>query len=73
MNYEIWNYTHINVETNPAAFIPLIGLFFMGTTASVSSLTVTFDDQGIVQSILTSNSESTSGMGAGNQKTYNPK
>ena len=74
MNYEIWNYTHINVETNPAAFIPIIGLFFMGATASHASVTIHFDENGIVKYLNTAESQSTSGMGSGNQKpTWNPQ
>lgn len=68
MNYEIWNYTHINVETSPAAFIPIIGLFFMGATASSASVTIHFDENGIVKYLSTAETQSTSGVGSGNQR-----
>lgn len=73
MNLEIWGYSHISVETNAATFIPIVGLFAGGATSSVSSLTVTFDEQGIVRAIQTSQSEGKSGMGSnsGNRKTDN--
>jgi outer membrane protein assembly factor BamE (lipoprotein component of BamABCDE complex) len=74
MNYEIWNYTHISVEPNPAAFIPIIGLFFLGGTASSASVTIYFDENGIVKYLGKGESQSTSGMGSGNQKpTWNPQ
>lgn len=75
VNYEIWNYTHISVETDAATFIPIVGLFAGGASSRVSSLTVTFDDQGIVRAIRTSDTEGRSGMGAGssNPKTNNQK
>lgn len=72
INYEIWNYTHINVETNPAAFIPIIGLFFMGATASSSSVTIHFDENGIVRYLHTAEFQSTSGIGTGSQKPTGP-
>lgn len=61
-SYEVWNYTHINVETNPAAFIPIIGLFFLGSTVSTASMTIHFDEQGIVKHLDTAESQSESGI-----------
>ncbi len=73
-NYEVWGYTHISVETNAATFIPVIGLFAGGATSSVSSVTIYFDDKGVVQFVQSRQSEAESGMGSGVQKpTRNPQ
>jgi outer membrane protein assembly factor BamE (lipoprotein component of BamABCDE complex) len=63
--YEVWNYTYSNVETSPVTFIPIVGLFAGSATAHTASLTVTFDNRGIVQSVLTGQSQATGGPGAG--------
>ena len=73
-NYEVWSYSHISVETDAATFIPIVGLFAGGATSSVSSLTIYFDDKGVVQFVQSSQSEGRSGMGSGGQKpTWNPQ
>ena len=73
-NYEVWSYTHISIKTNAATFIPIVGLFAGGATSSVSSLTVYFDDKGVVQFVQSRQSEGLSGMGADGQKaTQNPQ
>ncbi len=73
-NYEVWSYSHISVETDAATFIPIVGLFAGGATSSVSSLTIYFDDKGVVQFVQSSQSEGRSGIGSGGQKsTWNPQ
>lgn len=73
-NYEVWGYSHVSIETNAATFIPVIGLFAGGATSSVSSVTIYFDDKGVVQFVQSSQSEAQSGMGSGVQKpTRNPQ
>jgi outer membrane protein assembly factor BamE (lipoprotein component of BamABCDE complex) len=64
-SYEVWNYTHLDVETNPAAFIPIIGLFFLGSTVSTASMTIHFDERGIVKHLDAAESQSESGLWAG--------
>lgn len=61
---ETWNYTYVNVESSPATFIPIVGLFAGSATAQTDSVTVTFDDKGIVQHITTGHSQATAGPGA---------
>jgi len=61
---ETWSYSYMNVETSPVTFIPIIGLFAGSATAEISSLTVQFDDKGIVRHITTSQTRSESGPGA---------
>jgi len=67
-NYEVWGYSHVSIETNAATFIPVIGLFAGSATSSVSSVTICFDDKGVVQFVQSSQSEAQSGMGSGVQK-----
>ena len=61
---EIWSYSYVNVETSPVTFIPIIGLFAGSATAQISSLTLQFDDKGIVRHITTSQTTSEGGPGA---------
>jgi outer membrane protein assembly factor BamE (lipoprotein component of BamABCDE complex) len=68
VSHEVWNYTHLDVETNPAAFIPIIGLFFLSSTVSTASMTIYFDEQGIVKHFSTTEYQSESGPWAGTQK-----
>ncbi len=73
-NYEVWSYSHISIETDAVTFIPIVGLFAGGATSSVSSLTIYFDDKGVVQFVQSNQSEGRSGMGSGSQKpTWNPQ
>ena len=68
MVIESWNYTHIDVEVDGATFIPIVGLFAGGATSNVSSFTVTFDDEGVVRHISSTQSTGQSGMGSGQKK-----
>lgn len=61
---EVWNYTHMNTEVSAATFIPVVGIFAGGATSKMSQFTVTFDEQGIVRSIQTGQTQSTAGPGA---------
>lgn len=63
-NIEVWSYTHIDVEVNGATFIPIVGSFAGGASSNVNSLTVSFDKNGIVRSVTSSQSQGRSGMGA---------
>jgi hypothetical protein len=63
-NVETWSYTHINVDVNPATFIPIVGLFAGGATSNLNTFTVVFDDQGIVRHISSTQSQGRSGLGA---------
>lgn len=63
-NFEIWNYTHANVDVSPVTFVPIVGLFAGGATSQHNSLTLTFDDKGIVRNIQTGQSQATTGAGA---------
>ena len=73
-NYEIWGYSHITVETDPATFIPIVGFFAEGATSNVTSVTIYFDEKGIVQYVQTTESQGHSGMGDGSQgPTWNPQ
>lgn len=66
-NYEVWGYSHISVETDAATFIPIVGLFAGGATSSVTSVTIHFDEKGIVQYVQTTESQGHSGMGTQNR------
>ena len=66
-NYEVWTYKHISVETHPATFIPIVGLFAGGATSDVNTVTIYFDDKGIAQYLQTSQSQGTSRMGGNRQ------
>ncbi len=61
---EIWSYAYTNIQTNPATFIPVVGLFAGSTTVRTDSFAVMFDDQGVVQHITTGHTKATGGPGA---------
>ena len=63
-NVETWGYTHVDVDVDGATFIPIVGLFAGGATSRVNSLTIVFDDKGVVRHIMSSQTQSRSGMGA---------
>jgi len=65
---EIWNYTHMNVDTSPVTFIPIVGLFAGGSTSTMSQVTFTFDDKGIVRNVQTGHNQATAGPGASSTK-----
>ncbi len=72
-NYEVWIYQHVSVETDAATFIPIVGLVAGGATAQTTSLTLYFNEKGVVQYLQTSSSESHSGMGSPSSgKTWTP-
>ncbi len=73
LKYEVWTYQHVSVETDAATFIPIVGLVAGGATSHVNSLTLYFDENGIVKYIQSHEAESKSGMGSsGSGKTWNP-
>ncbi|HJT20005.1 MAG TPA: hypothetical protein VJ746_06020 [Nitrospira sp.] len=69
---ETWNYTHLNVQVDPATFIPVVGLFAGGANSNLNSLTVVFDEQGIVRHISSTQTQGRSGMGAGSSNPTTP-
>jgi hypothetical protein len=64
--YEVWTYQHLSVETDAATFIPIVGLVTGDATSHVNSLTLFFDDKGLVTYIQSNESESESGTGSSN-------
>jgi len=68
-NIEVWSYSHINVDVSPATYIPIVGLFAGGATSSINMFTVSFDDQGIVRHISSTQSQGRSGLGAGGESS----
>ncbi len=72
-NIEVWSYSHMNVDVDAATFIPIVGLFAGGATSNVNTLTVIFDEKGIVRHISSTQSQGRSGLGAGSEsKTTKP-
>lgn len=69
INIEVWSYTHMNVDVDPATFIPIVGLFAGGATSNLNTFTVSFDEQGIVRHISSTQSQGRSGAGAGSEST----
>ncbi len=69
INSEVWSYTHMNVDVNPATFIPIVGLFAGGATSNLNTFTVSFDEQGIVRHISSTQSQGRSGSGTGSEST----
>ena len=61
---EIWNYTHMNVNTSPVTFVPIVGLFAGSSTSTTSHVTFSFDDKGIVRNMQTGHNQATAGPGA---------
>lgn len=51
LSFEAWNYTYASTEVHPVTFIPFVGLFAGSATSTMSQITLTFDDQGIVRHI----------------------
>lgn len=73
-NVEAWSYSHINVDVNPATFIPIVGLFAGGATSNMNTFTVVFDDHGIVRHISSTQTQGRSGAGArGEPKPTKPE
>lgn len=66
-NIEVWSYTHMNVDVDPVTFIPIVGLFAGGATSNINTFTVSFDEQGIVRHISSTQSQGRSGVGAGGE------
>ncbi len=54
-DYEIWSYTHTNLERNPATAIPLIGplLFLVESPSTTASAIISFDENEIVKYLYT--------------------
>ena len=54
--YELWIYHYHKVETNPALFIPFVGLAVVaacgGVESQFHSLTIGFSSEGIVKSVF---------------------
>jgi outer membrane protein assembly factor BamE (lipoprotein component of BamABCDE complex) len=50
---ETWNYSFSSTQVNPATYVPIVGVFAGGATASASTLIVTFDQKGVVQAYST--------------------
>lgn len=46
---EIWEYVYKKAQVKPATFIPYVGLFAGGMTTQGNTLTIMFNDQGIVE------------------------
>ncbi len=61
LNYEIWNYTHMDMAVTPITFVPIVGLFAGGANSEMNQLTLTFDDKGIVRGITTGQTRTNSG------------
>ena len=59
----------MNVDVNAATFIPIVGLFAGGATSNINTFTVSFDEQGIVRHISSTQSQARSGLGAGREST----
>jgi hypothetical protein len=61
-NFEAWSYSHTDIAVDGATFIPIVGLFAGGATASINTFMVMFDDKGVVRHITYSQSQGQSGM-----------
>jgi len=59
----------MNVDVDPATFIPIVGLFAGGATSNLNALTVSFDEQGIVRHISSTQAQGRSGVGTGSEST----
>lgn len=60
-NYEILNYTHMDVAVTPITFVPIIGLFAGGADSEMNQVTLTFDDKEIVRDITTGQTRTNTG------------
>ena len=50
-NTEVWEYIYKRGQVRPATFIPVVGWFAGGADVTGSTLTVLFNDKGIVQKV----------------------
>ncbi len=50
-NTEVWEYVYKHGQLRPATFIPVVGLFAGGTDVSGNTLTILFDDKGVVKKV----------------------
>lgn len=50
-NYETWHWTYSKSETRGTTFIPVVGGVFGGADTEASSLTIVFNEKGIVQKV----------------------
>ena len=50
-NTEIWEYVYKRGQVRPATFIPVVGWFAGGADVTGSTLTILFNDKGIVQKV----------------------
>lgn len=64
---EAWTYSYAETDIHPATFIPIVGLFAGSATVKSASVTVSFDDKGVVQHISTAQAQATAGPGASTQ------
>ncbi len=66
---EVWfTYTYVKATTNPAAFIPIIGLFFMGTDTESQSLVVMFGPDEVVKNVSSNAMDMQTGVNASGKR-----
>lgn len=55
---EIWTYSFARASLKPAAYIPLVNLFYSGTNNTTKVVVAEFDANGVVKEVITKESES---------------
>ena len=50
-NTEVWEYVYKRGQVRPATFIPVVGWFAGGADVTGSTLTILFDDKGVVKKV----------------------
>ncbi|HQS67875.1 MAG TPA: hypothetical protein PLM93_11880 [Sulfuricurvum sp.] len=55
---EIWTYSFARSSLKPAAYIPLVNLFYTGTNDTTKVVVAEFDANGVVKDIIAKESES---------------
>lgn len=55
---EIWSYSFARSSLKPAAYIPLVNLFYTGTNNTTKVVVAEFDANGVVKEIISKESES---------------
>lgn len=55
---EIWTYSYARASLKPAAYIPLVNMFYSGTNNTTKIVVAEFDANGVVKEVITKESES---------------
>jgi hypothetical protein len=55
---EIWTYSFARASLKPAAYIPLVNMFYSGTNNTTKVVVAEFDANGVVKEVIAKESES---------------